>query len=46
MLGASISYKAIQEDYEKQRLTYEKQFLSALRLTGLISDDEYTNIIN
>ena len=46
MLGASISYKEIQEDYEKQRLTYEKQFLSALRLTGLISDDEYSNIIN
>jgi uncharacterized membrane protein YkvA (DUF1232 family) len=46
MQGATQPYKLIQEDYEKQRLTYEAQFLAALRLTGLITDDEYSNIIN
>jgi uncharacterized membrane protein YkvA (DUF1232 family) len=46
MAGSTQPYSIIQQDYEQQRLTYERQFLSALRLTGLISDDEYSNIIN
>jgi uncharacterized membrane protein YkvA (DUF1232 family) len=46
MVGSSQPYSVIQKDYEQQRLIYERQFLSALRLTGLISDEEYSNIIN
>jgi uncharacterized membrane protein YkvA (DUF1232 family) len=44
--GSHTAYQNLIADFDKQLGQYEHHYLQALRHTGLISDDEYANIVD